>query len=62
MLLLVGLAPAIVTITFTDKAFLPGAGLNTAFRFIVIPHALLIAWLSIRIWRSATPPPPAPPA
>ena len=61
ILLLVGLAPAILTITFTDRAFLPGAALNTAFRLIVIPHALLIAWLSVRIWRS-TPPPPSPPA
>jgi uncharacterized membrane protein len=57
ILLLIGLAPAILYITFTDKAFLPGPALNTAFRFLVIPHALLIGWLSVRIWQSTTPPP-----
>jgi uncharacterized membrane protein len=61
ILLLVGLAPAIVTITFIDKAFLADAALNMAFRYIVFPHALLIAWLSVRIWRS-TPPPLSPSA
>ena len=59
ILLLIGLAPAILTITFTDRAFLPDPALNTVFRFVVLPHALLIGWLSVRIWRS-TPPPPSP--
>jgi uncharacterized membrane protein len=61
ILLLIGLAPAILYITFTDEAFLAGPTLNTMFRFAVLPHALLIGWLSVRIWRS-TPPPPSPPA
>ncbi|MBN9091086.1 MAG: hypothetical protein J0J01_29575 [Reyranella sp.] len=61
ILLLIGLAPAILAITFTDKAFLASPAFNTAFRFAVLPHALLIGWLSVRIWRS-TPPPPSPPA
>lgn len=61
ILLLIGLAPAILYITFTDKVFLASAALNTVFRFAVLPHALLIGWLSVRIWRS-TPLPPSPPA
>jgi uncharacterized membrane protein len=59
ILLLIGLSPAILYITFTDKAFLASPALNTAFRFVVLPHALLIGWLSVRIWRSATLPRPA---
>ena len=39
ILLLIGLAPAILYITFTDKAYLAGAVLNTVFRFAVLPHA-----------------------
>jgi uncharacterized membrane protein len=63
ILLLIGLAPAIVYITFTDKVFLSNAVLNMVFRLGVIPHGLLIAWLSARLYRSAaTPLPPAPPA
>ena len=52
-------APAILYITFTDKVILASPALNTALRFAVLPHALLIGWLSVRIWRSATLPRPA---
>jgi uncharacterized membrane protein len=59
VLLLIGLSPAILHITFADRAFLADPALNTAFRFAVLPHALLIGWLSVRIRRSATLPRPA---
>ena len=62
ILLLIDLAPAILYITFTDKAFLASPALNTVFRLVVLPHALLIGWLSVRIWRSVTPRRPVRPA
>jgi uncharacterized membrane protein len=59
---LAGISPAIVYIIAADRPFLANAELNAVFRYIVLPHALLIAWLSVAIWRSATPPPHARPA
>jgi uncharacterized membrane protein len=59
---LAGISPAIVYITVTDTAFLANEAVNAVFRYVVLPHALLIAWLSVVVWRSATPPPHARPA
>ena len=60
--ILAGISPAIVHIITSNKPFLAGEELNAVFRYIVLPHGLLIAWLSVVVWRSATPPPHARPA